>query len=61
VSASLAYSAVIFASLFGVYFWGERLGLDAWLAIALIVGSGMVATQLSRRRPVEVINPAAQD
>lgn len=61
VSASLAYSAVIFASLFGAWFWGERLGLDAWLAIALIVGSGIVATQLSRRRPVEVINPAAQD
>jgi drug/metabolite transporter (DMT)-like permease len=61
VSASLAYSAVIFASFFGVYFWGEHLGLDAWLAIGLIVGSGTVATQVSRKRPVDVINPAAQD
>lgn len=61
VSASLAYSAVIFASLFGVVFWGEHLGIDAWLAIALIIGSGIVATQVSRRRPSEVINPAEQD
>ena len=61
VSASLAYSAVIFASFFGVFFWGEHLGLDAWLAIALIVGSGIVATQVSRQRPVDVINPAQQD
>ena len=61
LSASLAYSAVIFASIFGVIFWGEHLGLDAWLAITLIVGSGMVATRLSRRRPAEVINPAEQD
>ena len=61
VSASLAYSAVIFASFFGVFFWGEHLGLDAWLAIALIVGSGIVATQVSRKRPADVINPAQQD
>lgn len=61
VSASLAYSAVIFASFLGAYFWGEQLGLDAWLAIVLIAGSGIVATQLSRKRPRDIVNPAEQD
>jgi drug/metabolite transporter (DMT)-like permease len=58
LSASLAYSAVIFASVFGAFFWNETLGPDAWLAIALIVGSGLLATRVSRQRPV---NPAEQD
>jgi drug/metabolite transporter (DMT)-like permease len=58
VSASLAYSAVIFASVFGVYFWQERLGTDAFFAIALIVGSGLLATRAARQQPV---NPAEQD
>ena len=61
VSASLAYSAVIFASLFGVLIWGEHLGIDAWLAIVLIVASGIVASLLSRRKPLDVVNPAEQD
>lgn len=61
VSASLAYSAVIFASLFGVALWGEHLGRDAGLAIVLIVGSGIAATWLSRRRPADIVNPAEQD
>lgn len=61
VSASLAYSAVIFASFFGAAFWGERLGFDAWLAIALITSSGIVATWLSRKRSGAVVNPAEQD
>ena len=61
VSASLAYSAVIFASLFGVLIWGEHLGIDAWLAIVLIVASGIVASLLSRRKSLDVVNPAEQD
>mgnify|MGYP003450625026 CR=1 FL=1 len=54
VSASLAYSTVIFASLFGVLLWGEVLPLPAWLAIGLIVASGMLASAQSRA-------PAGQD
>jgi S-adenosylmethionine uptake transporter len=53
VSASLAYTAVIFASLFGMIFWGEVLNLSAWAAIALIVLSGMAATRFSRANPAE--------
>ena len=53
VSASLAYSTVIFASLFGLLFWQEALSLGAWLAIALIIASGLVATWFSRANPAE--------
>lgn len=55
MSASLAYSTVIFASLFGMLFWQETLSLSAWSAIALIVASGLVSTWFSRA------NPAGQD
>lgn len=55
VSASLAYSTVVFASLFGMLLWQESLPLGAWLAIGLIVASGMAATRFSRA------NPAAED
>ncbi|MDE2583981.1 MAG: DMT family transporter [Betaproteobacteria bacterium] len=53
VAASLAYTAVVFASLFGMVFWGEVLGLSSWAAIALIVLSGMAATRVSRANPAE--------
>ena len=51
VSASLAYSTVIFASLFGMLFWQETLSPDAWGAIALIIASGVVSTWFSRASP----------
>lgn len=54
VSASLAYSTVIFASLFGVLLWDEVLPLPSWLGIGLIVASGMLASAQSRA-------PAGQD
>ncbi len=54
VSASLAYSTVVFSSLFGVLLWHEVLPWSSWLAIALIVASGLLATMQSRA-------PAGQD
>ena len=48
VSASLAYSAVIFASLFGMLFWQEALSPGAWSGIALIIVSGLASTWFSR-------------
>jgi S-adenosylmethionine uptake transporter len=48
LSASLAYSTVVFASLFGALLWGERLGSDGWLAIVLIAASGLLASRYSR-------------
>jgi S-adenosylmethionine uptake transporter len=53
VSASLAYSTVIFASLFGMLIWGEVLSVAAWLAIGLIVASGIFAAGFSRANPAE--------
>ena len=50
VSATLAYSAVLFASLFGAIFWGEALTGQGMLAMLLIAGSGVMATWLSGRR-----------
>lgn len=54
VSASLAYSTVVFSSLFGIWLWDEVLPLSSWLAIGLIVASGLLATAQSRA-------PAGQD
>lgn len=53
MSATLAYSTVIFSSLFGMLFWGEVMAASSWLAIALIVASGVAATHFSRANPAE--------
>lgn len=53
MSATLAYSTVIFSSLFGMLFWGEVLAASSWLAIGLIILSGIAATHFSRASPVE--------
>jgi S-adenosylmethionine uptake transporter len=53
MSAALAYSTVIFSSLFGAWLWGEVLDGYGWLAIGLIVLSGIGATHFSRASPVE--------
>lgn len=54
VAGSLAYSTVVFASLFGVLLWHETLSLDQWLAIALIMGSGMLSVMATKRREIPV-------
>ncbi len=43
VVGSLAYSTVVLASLFGILLWQEILSLDSWLAVALIIGSGIMS------------------
>jgi len=53
VTASLSYSAVIFASVFGIWIWDERLPLIAWLGIAVIVAGGALTSALARAAPVE--------
>lgn len=53
VTAALAYSTVIFSSVFGMLFWGEALDAQAWGAIGLIMLSGIAATHFSRASPVE--------
>jgi drug/metabolite transporter (DMT)-like permease len=51
VSASLAYSTVIFSSAFGMLLWDENLPWQGWAGVVLIVGAGVLATMLSRRSP----------
>ena len=53
MAASLAYSTVIFASFFGVLIWHETLSPASWLAISLIIASGVGATWFSRANPAE--------
>jgi drug/metabolite transporter (DMT)-like permease len=49
VSASLAYTTVVFSSVFGMLLWGETLSWLAWAGVTLIVASGLFATVLSGR------------
>jgi drug/metabolite transporter (DMT)-like permease len=49
-TACLAYSTVVFASLFGVALWQETLSLTAWAGVALIVAAGIAATLVSAQR-----------
>ena len=51
VVGSLAYSTVVFASLFGILFWNDRLPVAAWGGMALIVLSGVIATRHTPRVP----------
>lgn len=46
LSNALAYTTVIFASLFGGLFFGERIDLGGWLAMALIITSGVMASRI---------------
>ncbi|MDF0605942.1 DMT family transporter [Neisseriaceae bacterium TC5R-5] len=43
--ASFSYLTVLFSALLGVWLWGDVLGLTAWLAMLLIVGSGLLAAR----------------
>ncbi|MBL8540891.1 MAG: DMT family transporter, partial [Betaproteobacteria bacterium] len=52
VVGSLAYSTVVFASLLGVLVGDDSLGLESWLAIAIIIASGIVATLAAPRAPL---------
>jgi drug/metabolite transporter (DMT)-like permease len=40
---SLAYSTVVFTTLLAVLIWHEALSITSWLAIALIIASGVLA------------------
>ncbi len=47
VVSSLAYSTIVFASLFGILLWDEVLPLSSWLGMALIIASGVLSLYLS--------------
>jgi drug/metabolite transporter (DMT)-like permease len=49
VVGSLAYSTVVLASLFGIVLWGEMLSADRWIAVVLIVLSGIISIRAMRK------------
>lgn len=48
--ASLAYVTVVLASLFGWWIWHEKLSAQEWLAIGLIILSGVVSVRANYSR-----------
>jgi len=49
VASSLSYSAVVFATLFGILLWGEILSTSSWIGMTLIVASGVASLKLAPR------------
>ena len=47
VVGSMAYSTIIFASLFGILLWNEILPLSSWLGMALIIAGGVLSLRLT--------------
>jgi drug/metabolite transporter (DMT)-like permease len=47
VVGSLAYSTIIFASLFGMLLWGETLPWSSWLGMAFIIAGGVLSLRLN--------------
>jgi drug/metabolite transporter (DMT)-like permease len=52
VAGSLAYSTVVFASLFGMLVWQETLALSQWLAIGLIIAGGILSVHASNKKRI---------
>jgi drug/metabolite transporter (DMT)-like permease len=53
-SAGLAYTTVVFSSLFAFLLWGETLPAAAWAGVVLIVASGVATMALNRPRATEL-------
>ena len=49
LAANLSYSAVLFSALAGFFLWSEVIPPSGWLAIAIIVASGIMATLRARK------------
>ncbi|HEY9281316.1 MAG TPA: DMT family transporter [Eoetvoesiella sp.] len=43
LTAALQYTTIIFATLLGIVFWGDRPDILAWFGMALIIGSGLLS------------------
>ncbi len=50
LTASLQYSSIIFASILGVIVFADHIALSGWIGMAIIIGSGVLATLFTRRR-----------
>ncbi|RYY59023.1 MAG: EamA/RhaT family transporter, partial [Comamonadaceae bacterium] len=47
--ANLQYSGIVFAAIYSVLLFGDRIDVWGWTGMALIVGSGIAATVLRQR------------
>jgi S-adenosylmethionine uptake transporter len=58
LTANLQFSAIVFAALFGMIFFGDDLVFSGWLGICVIVASCIAATALVAHRPtVPIVKP----
>ncbi len=53
VVGSMAYSTIIFASLFGMIIWGEALPLTGWMGMALIIAGGVISLKLAPKHDAQ--------
>jgi S-adenosylmethionine uptake transporter len=51
LTASLQYSAIVFAAGLGVVLFADRIALSGWIGMAVIIASGALATWLAQRQP----------
>jgi S-adenosylmethionine uptake transporter len=49
LSASLQYTTIVFAAIWGIVLWNDRLPWMAWTGMALIVASGLLSTFLTAK------------
>ena len=56
VASSLSYSAVVFATLFGIVLWDEILSVSSWLGMALIIASGVASLKLAPQHKDKILN-----
>jgi S-adenosylmethionine uptake transporter len=49
VVANLQYSGIVFAALYGLFLFGDRIPLIGWAGMGLIIASGITATALRNR------------
>lgn len=58
VTANLQYSGIVFSSLWGILIWGDVLGWNSWVGIAVIMLSGISATYYNHRNARNLQNAA---
>lgn len=57
LTASLQYSAIAFSAVLGVIVFADRIALAGWIGMALVIGSGALATWFAQRRSRARIDP----
>ncbi|MBI3228921.1 MAG: DMT family transporter [Burkholderiales bacterium] len=49
ISANLQYTGIVFSSIWGMLVWNDQFGWQAWCGMAIILGSGSIATYYNTR------------